>query len=586
MEQLGQDDPHSGRNILWATLIMAVIFIAWAYFMSTPPANVPAEAKPAEKAAVASKPEGKEPVEAGAPVLPGGGQPVADSTARTYTVSNGDLELQVTNRGALLGQVLLLKYKEKGGKASDLVSPLSAATGSLPLAIQTGDKAYDELVNSALFHVEQRERKGGGASLEMSWSDGKGDAVEKKLDLPPSGYAVDFAVKAFKGGRPMDPVPLVWGPGFGRLLASEAKNRYYQQEYVGVSEGGSFEKIVRGKVSAEKGTAVDEVGGKGPIAWAAITDNYFGAIFAPDSPMPWAKVETQWLTPEERKVHPTDSDISLVVGFPGRGKLYLIPKEWHLLSGMGDHFYKLTDWGILGPFCAVLLWGLNKLYALSGNYGIAILLLTLVIKVAFYPLTQRSMVKMKEMGEGMKRLKPQIDRIKSKYKKLPKDMGNRTKMNEEMMALYQREGINPLSGMGGCLPMLLQMPVFFALFELLPRAIELRGAPFFGWIHDLSSPDPYYIAPIIMGLSMVVSTRMTATQGMEGPQKLMLWFLPIMFTWFCLWAPAGLTLYWLANNLLTMGQQAIINRQVAQRKEAVAKARKSTPKGPSKPSHA
>lgn len=134
--------------------------------------------------------------------------------------------------------------------------------------------------------------------------------------------------------------------------------------------------------------------------------------------------------------------------------------------------------------------------------------------------------------------------------------------------------------------MLLQMPVFFALFELLPRAIELRGAPFFGWIHDLSSPDPYYIAPIIMGLSMVVSTRMTATQGMEGPQKLMLWFLPIMFTWFCLWAPAGLTLYWLANNLLTMGQQAIINRQVAQRKEAVAKARKSTPKGPSKPSHA
>jgi len=191
---------------------------------------------------------------------------------------------------------------------------------------------------------------------------------------------------------------------------------------------------------------------------------------------------------------------------------------------------------------------------------------------------------MKEMGEAMKKLKPQVDRIKSKYAKMGKSMENRSKMNEEMMALYQREGVNPLGGMSGCLPMLLQMPIFFALFTLLPKTIELRGAPFFGWIQDLSTQDAYYITPILMGVSMVVSTKMTSTQGLEGPQKMMLWFMPVMFTWFCLWAPAGLTLYWLTNNLLTMVQQALINKQVAARQEAAAKLKKSTPKGPSKPS--
>jgi YidC/Oxa1 family membrane protein insertase len=215
---------------------------------------------------------------------------------------------------------------------------------------------------------------------------------------------------------------------------------------------------------------------------------------------------------------------------------------------------------------------------------VAILLLTFIIKLAFYPLTQRSMVKMKEMGDAMKKLKPQIDRIKSKYKKMGRDMATRNLMNEEMMALYQREGINPMAQMTGCLPLVLQMPIFFALFTVLPKTIELRGAAFVGWIQDLSVADPYYITPLIMGVTMVVSTKMTTTTELEGPQKMMLWLMPVMFTWFCLWAPAGLTLYWLTNNVLTMGQQYLINRTVAQRQEAAAKGKKSTPKGKSKPS--
>lgn len=597
MDQLGQEDPKSTQRLLWATVVMACIFGLWAWLMapSRKAATAPEQAPPAQE-----KPAGQEgaakaspPAQAEAAAAAPSPEAVSGQAEESVTIENKELKLVFSNRGAVLEKAELKQYREArdSKENDDLVSPLSAATKKLPLSLETGDAPYDSAVNGALFHVEQQKAPDGASTVVFTWSDGKGNAARKELTLPPTGYEAGLKVSAVKGGKALAPVPLLWGPGFGSLSATQAKNRYYQQEYVGLVEGGAFHKVQRQRVKEDKPEETEAWGAKGPISWAAITNNYFAAIFLPDSPMPAAKVVTDLLTPEEKKVHPADSDISLVVAFPGSGKLFLGPKEWRRLSGMGDSFYRLLDWGsssfgnaILHPLSAGLLWGLNHLHRWVGNYGIAIILLTFLIRLAFYPLTQRSMVKMKEMGEAMKKLKPQIDRIKAKYKKMGRDMQSRSKMNEEMMALYQKEGINPLGGMSGCLPMLLQMPIFFALFTMLPRAIELRGAPFFGWIHDLSMPDPFYILPLLMGASMVFSTLMTSPQGMEGAQKMMLWFMPIFFTYICLWAPAGLTLYWLVNNLLTMGQQGIINRQVNQRKEEAARSRKSTPKGPSKPS--
>jgi YidC/Oxa1 family membrane protein insertase len=597
MDQLGQEDPKSTQRLLWATVVMAVIFGLWAWLMAPTrqaagaPEKAPAQAQGAAAKPGEAKPSPPASVEAAAPAP--AQEAVSAPEEVTVTIENKELKLILSNRGAVLDRAELKEYREKSDaqENDDLVSPLSRAIRTLPLSLETEDAAYDAQVNGALFHVEQTKAPDGASAVVFTWSDGKGNAVRKELTLPATGYEAGLKVSAVKAGKAVTPVPLLWGPGFGRLSATQAKNRYYQQEYVGLVEGGAFEKVQRLRVKEGKPKEAGTWGEKGPISWAAITNNYFAAIFLPASPMPSVKVITALLTPEEKKVHPADSDISLVVAYPGEGKLFLGPKEWRRLSGMGDSFYRLLDWGsssfgnaILHPLSAGLLWGLNHLHRWVGNYGIAIILLTFLIRLAFYPLTQRSMVKMKEMGEAMKKLKPQIDRIKAKYKKIGRDMQSRSKMNEEMMALYQKEGINPLGGMSGCLPMLLQMPIFFALFTMLPRAIELRGAPFFGWIHDLSMPDPFYILPLLMGASMVFSTLMTSPQGMEGAQKMMLWFMPIFFTYICLWAPAGLTLYWLVNNLLTMGQQGIINRQVAQRKEEAARGRKSTPKGPSRPS--
>lgn len=588
MEQLGQDDPQSFKRLIWAMVLMAVVFVGMSYLVrsgKTPAPNkgelaVQSAAKPAERSGEVGPSVVQAAPEAGTQAV----KPVQGEKEAHFVLENNDLRLEFSSRGAVLTKAVLKKYRERGGPNDDLVSPLAAVTGSYPLGVSTGDKEYDALLSGALFHVEQFSGPAGELGLKMSWANDQGSAISKTFTLPASGYEMGLQVSAVKGGKALAPVPISWGPGLGRLLQSQVKDRYFQQEYVGIGQGGAFKKVQRSKVK-EGNPPVREVwGDKGPLAWAALTNNYFAAIFLPDTPMASATVVTTAITLDQQKVHPAETAVELVVAFPEKGRIFIGPKEWKRLSAMGGNLFKLQDWGWMAPICAFLLWSMNKLYAGVGNYGVAILLITFLLKLAFYPLTQRSMVKMKDMGEGMKKLKPQVDRIKAKYKKLPKDMTSRSKMNEEMMALYQREGINPLGGVSGCLPMLLQLPVFFALFQLLPRAIELRGAPFFGWIQDLSVQDPYYITPILMGVSMFISTKMTATTGMEGSQKMLLYFMPVMFTWLCLWAPAGLTLYWLANNLLTMAQQTMINRQVAQRQEAAARSRKSTPKGPSRPS--
>ncbi len=595
MEQLGQEDPQSFKRLIWAMILMAVVFGGSTYFMrSKAPPAAPVQGGQATKgvsAQGAAGPQASAQTPQAALAAPEANPvPVQGEKEETFTLENDDLRLVFGNKGGILRSAVLKKYRAKGGPNDDLVSPLSAVTGAYPLAVRTGDGVFDKAVSEALFHVEHIPGLQGADGLRMSWADGKGNAVTKTVTLPASGYELGLQVSALKGGRALESVPLTWGAGLGTLTEAEAKNKYFQQEFLAVVTPEGYKKVDRDRKvgSAKPESATTFPGGD---AWAGLSTGYFAAIFIPDRPLTGVTLETFALTPEERKIHPSDSSVSLIVGFPGEGKVFIGPKEYGRLRDMGDSFYRILDWGsygfsnaILNPICAALLWGLKGLHGLVGNYGVAILLLTLIIKLAFYPLTQRSMVKMKEMGEGMKKLKPQLDRIKAKYKKLPKDMANRAKLNEEMMGLYQREGINPLGGMSGCLPLLLQMPIFFALFTLLPKTLELRGAPFFGWIHDLSMQDPYYVTPILMGLSMFASTKMTSSTGMEGSQKMLLYFMPVMFTWICLWAPAGLTLYWLANNLLTMGQQAIINRQVQARQEAAAKGRKSTPKGPSRPS--
>jgi YidC/Oxa1 family membrane protein insertase len=220
---------------------------------------------------------------------------------------------------------------------------------------------------------------------------------------------------------------------------------------------------------------------------------------------------------------------------------YMGPKLYNLLRSYGAGLEEAIEFGFLSFLAKPFLVVLNFFERYLRNYGLAIIILTCIIKVVFHPLTRYSLHSMKEM----QKIQPQLNALKQKYK------DNKEKLNKELMALYKRYKINPL---GGCLPMLMQIPVFIALYEVLSVAIELRHAPFAFWITDLSSKDPYYVTPLLMGATMFIQQKMTPSAMDPAQAKIML-LMPIVFTFLFMSFPSGLVLYWLVNNVLSIAQQ-------------------------------
>jgi YidC/Oxa1 family membrane protein insertase len=256
----------------------------------------------------------------------------------------------------------------------------------------------------------------------------------------------------------------------------------------------------------------------------------------------------------------------------GRGEIYVGPKEWEQLKaiGVGLEQAQARNYGCFplpcdygGPMpmewvTVPLLWLLNFFArSLPGqNYGVAIILLTVLVKVAFYPLTHKSMTSMKQMQA----LGPQLNALRSKYRSDPQ------RFQREQMDLFRKHRVNP---MGGCLPMVVQIPIFYALYLTLQYSVELQGAPFTAWITDLSKKDPYYVLPILMGASMLVQQKMTPTVADPRQAKIML-IMPVIFTFMFLEFPTGLVLYWLVNNVLSIAQQVVIDRTASARTKVPA----------------
>ena len=236
-------------------------------------------------------------------------------------------------------------------------------------------------------------------------------------------------------------------------------------------------------------------------------------------------------------------------GRTGAG-FYVGPKDQYRLADISEYLDLSVDYGWLWWIAQPLFWLLIKIYSFVGNWGVAIILLTVLIKAAFFKLSATSYRSM----ANMRRVQPQLQSIRERYS------DDKQKQSQEMMNLYRKEKINPLSG---CLPILVQMPVFIALYWVLMESVELRQAPFYGWINDLSVMDPYFILPLIMGASMWFQQKLAPPPPDPMQAKIMQW-MPIIFTFFFLWFPAGLVLYWVTNNLLSIAQQWVITRQIEQ----------------------
>ncbi len=287
-----------------------------------------------------------------------------------------------------------------------------------------------------------------------------------------------------------------------------------------------------------------EVTYKGDLLWTAFQNKYFAIAMMPED-----GIKSSFVKKENEK--------DMYIGFNFESvqsvanvqyTLYIGTKELELLESMPNKLFRLIDYGWFGNKFAFLvkpiLKSLNFFYGLTGNYGWSIIFLTFVIKTIFFPLTHKSFKSMK----GMQKIQPYVKVLQERYK------DDRQKMNEEMIGLYRKHKVNPL---GGCLPMLLQIPVFIALYHALFFSIELRGAPFMLWITDLSKSDPYFVTPVLMGATMFLQQRLTPSVADPIQQKIFL-MLPIVFTFLFITFPSGLVVYWTVNNLLTIAQQYYI----------------------------
>ncbi len=398
-------------------------------------------------------------------------------------------------------------------------------------------------------------------TLTFSYADPFGFSIKKSFTFYKDSYKVDLTTEV-KGAKSYY---VVLGTEFGitdkkgtwvhigPVLLDDSKKIDITADNI---EGIGFFQRLTGKKSR------DDIAYQGNIWWIAQEDKYFAAALASLSRTNDVRV---WARGKDSKTQVAEIAYK-VDGGKGQFLFYAGPKKYELLKTFGVGLEHIIDFGTFSIIARPLFWLLKFLYRLIGNYGWAIVLLTIITRIPFIPLLNKSQKSMKKLQD----IQPHMAEIKERYKKDPQ------KMQKEMMGLYKKHKVNPV---GGCLPMLIQMPVFLALYKILLIAVELRGAPFFLWITDLSAPDrlpigiqiPYVgngipVLTLLMGATMVIQQKITPTT-MDPQQAKIMMLMPIVFTFMFLNFPAGLVLYWLVNNTLGIIQQIYINKKSKVRSE-------------------
>ncbi len=427
-----------------------------------------------------------------------------------------------------LGNVQLVPVYE-GVDRKDMIAPLTV----VPLEKSLARLAQVAFVADHDSLSLGKDKPSG--SLVLTYQGPGGILIEKRLTFYNDNYRIDVAVNT-KG---VDGYDLYLGTDFGIAdkVTKDALGRV--GEVV----------LVNGKTETDKLAKIKgEVQYNGSVEWFGQEDKYFTATMIYGG----QGIVTARRTAEPNKEVGDLLSSALTIKEKPEAqtfKLYAGPKSYTLLQAEGHGLEQLVDYGWFGILAKPMFWLLRQFYAVTKNYGIAIILLTLVVRaLLFYP-SLKSATAMEEM----KRIQPQLMALREKYKKDPQ------RMNQEMMKLYKEHKVNPL---GGCLPMLLQLPFFVALYNVLSVSIELRQSPFISfWIKDLSVYDPYYILPVLMGGSMVFTMKMTSTSVDPQQQKIMM-FMNIAFIFLFAWLPAGLLLYITLSNVLSIVQQLYVRKLI------------------------
>jgi YidC/Oxa1 family membrane protein insertase len=540
------------RRLLFAVALSLVVLTAYSLLFS--PASTPEKgtvplATPAAPtaAAPAQPPAAPPPAESrpSTPAAPAARGAVADERERRVEVTAPDYTAAFTNKGARLVSWTLQRHLDARGRPEEMVP--AQAGGLRPLDVETGDPALDARLREALFLPSEEMltvREDAPVSLRFTWSDGDGLEAEKTLRFPVRGL-VAVSVSVTRAGQPV-PVRLVWGPGLGNATAEERDVSGYQAPAGVVLQPAAVVRVAADKLPGA-GQAFDAV------RWAGVEGHYFAALFVAPGGAGRATVRpiAVPVAAGEKPVTTVVAEVDASAAEPVL--LYVGAKDHTAMARLGHELERVVpvgDW--IGPIVVPLMGLLRWVQGHVGNWGWAIVLLTLLINVAMAPFRHYSIVN----GLKMAKISPEMRAIQERYRKVPLMDPKRQQMQEEIGALYAKHGMSMGSQMAvGCLPLLLTMPFLFAFYRVLTVSVELRGAPFL-WVPDLAAKDPLYVMPVVMGLSMFVMQKLTPT-AMDPAQQRVMMLMPLMLAGMFLWAPAGLNLYWLTSNLWSVGQQFV-----------------------------
>jgi YidC/Oxa1 family membrane protein insertase len=533
------------KRLLLAFLLMGLVLFITPYLYKNEPAAPGPKAAQTTKPAQTDTTKPPPAIETPAPVeIPG---QVQAGQEEVFAIDTELFHVEFSNRGAVARRWVLKNFRDQQNKPVDLVyqQALQKVPAPFSLAFKGQNPGSDP--NVALFKIDRPDP----LTANFEYSDGH-VAVKKTFKFKPDSYLVAISSQVSRDGAPL-PHSLEWRGGFGdSTIVNAATNE--QAVYYDVSNS-------KLNVKTPKDAKDGPVSSAGSYTFAGLQDSYFASVFLPEGR---SLVEiTTYSDAIPGANGSTEQRVGASVGGEGNNSFtyFVGPKDYQLLHRINPKLDQLIDWSWLGislefiakPIFLAMSWTADHI---THNYGLAIILITVVINFVLFPLKLSSM----KSAKKQQTVQPLIAAINEKYKNIPMRDPRQADKNQEMMDLYKKHGINPV---GGCLPMLLTLPFFVAFYKVLSVSIQLRGAGFL-WVHDLSQPEtlPIRMLPVILVITQFLSQKMTPTPGMDPAQQKMMMFMPLMLGYMFYFASAGLVLYWLTSNVVGIAQQWVLNRRL------------------------
>ena len=537
-------------------VIAVAVFLIWSHFFlpAAPPGSQTAQksstAQTTSQTTSESAPQGPSPTAtASAPVAT---PAVTAKAENTLSVDSSLYHVELSNRGGVIRSWKLTRYlnDEKPPKPLDLVNPDTSQELGWPLSLYLSDPTLETEANSALYRITPATATAKApAQITMQWSDGH-LSVTKIISFDKT-YDAHLEVTVLLDGKPI-PLAVAWRGEFGDrdVYQSNLLSVFYSQN---------------GKLSPESYKSLGQPSNRaepyergGPMDYAGVQDQFFAAVFIPETGGLAMWDWTQWHHYVANNQNQADPLPQIAAGPTAAGTfkatLFVGPKDLQVLGKQTPSLEGLIQFGWTGVIAKPLLFCLEWMYKYIPNYGWVIVIFTILLTMALFPVKIYSF----RSARKMQLVAPEIKAIQDRYKKYSMRDPRKQKMNEEVMAVYSREKINPASG---CLPMLPQIVILWAFYRVLEYSIVLRHAPWIWWIHDLSARDPYYIIPAAMAVTSYTMQKMTPMPTTTDPaQKRMMMLMPLAFVLFLFRYASGLNLYYFLSNLVGTGQQWYLNR--------------------------